>query len=233
MKLLLLSVVTVLLISSCDTRLDPIKAVNENPVITFSNEANAWGNNKYLNALIDSCKIHRTYYLTYELTEEQNYTPFTVKDYEGFVWMTFEDTLHTDLKLGLKKGINTIEVHPEQTGTRVLEFNLIDGYGAVSSPTTLTLTCFDNLDPRSDISVNATNVNQNEILIDATGCYDRDAQYGGGIIRYQYIIDTDTTTYPQATFTTILPTQGTYVIGVRAMDNDSVWSPVSETNFTI
>lgn len=226
--------ILVVVFASCDTRLDPIKAVNTGPSITFSNELNSWGVSKYEPSLTDSCKIHHTYYLSYNLVEEQLYTSFNIVNYEGFVWITFEDTIHTDLSNGLKKGINTLNIHPEVIGFSKMKFNLIDGYGLTNgNDNTISLTCFDNLPPVSDIGVQLTNVNMNEIEIDATGCYDRDAVYGGGLIRFQYIIDLDTTTYPQPKLTTILPNSGTYVIGVRAMDNDSVWSTVSETNFTI
>ena len=223
----------VLTVTGCDTRVDHLELQNQAPLLEFSNKENTWStDDEYRNIYEDSAKVGKNYILSYKLTEEQTYTNFTVSGYQGYGWWNYNDSSLTEVN-GLENGEHTMSYYANNSGNLQVLFNLLDSYGK-ESVGTLNLKCFENLLPVARLDVNLLGAfSPYEYKIDGTESYDRDTEFGGGILHYQFIIDSDTTLYPNAKMNYIFPGPGSYVVGLRVMDNDSAWSQSSEINYNV
>ena len=218
---------------SCDTRNDHLELQNVAPLLELSNKENRWSTtDEYYDVFIDTTKVGKNYILSYKLTEEQNITPFSIIGTSGYGWWNYNDSAIHEV-VGMEKGEHSMIYYAHNPGALNIEFSLLDGYGK-SGIAKLELHCLANRLPVSYLEVNELgNFTPFEYEIDGTDSYDRDEIYGGGIIHYQFIIDSDTTLYPNAKMNYIFPGPGSYVVGLRVMDNDSAWSQSSEINYNV
>jgi len=220
------------LVSSCDKRADYLELGNEQPLLELSSQNNAWSlDNTYKTVLVDSIKIGYPYELSYRITDEQINNDLSYSAVGVSVNTTGGDLNYDDSDLD-KTG--SLTVNTTSYGNKTCVLTAEDGFGTTASAT-LELMSFYNLDPVAQFFVQRTDIlSDYEIMIDASSSFDKDQLYGGEVSYYQFIIDSDTTNFPDPTmyYSFPGPTFGA-VIGVRVKDNSGGWSTINTITYNI
>lgn len=206
-------ILLVLVVASCDDRYDYFEANNQNPVIQLYDQANE--KTKVVN---DSLKYHmkarNSYILEYDCQDDND------KLNVDHIYLAGGGQVHIDQTL------EQIEVIPEEIGMNKIEVVSEDPLGG-SDKVTINLEVFENLLPvaRVDYEIGDNRM----VRIDASASYDRDAKFGGRIIAYEYTIKGD---YKVETELDNVYYQfnadGSYIVKVRAKDNNEQWSEVKQ-----
>ncbi len=185
----------------CDNRQDYFDQLNTFPEVEIQ------GDYSHDDIWIDTIKIglEKDYY--YEIKGVE----LLEHDYTGDGLVINIDKTHFKIT-GQSKGryeINFKAVNPyDQVFTKLFQFEVIE-----------------NLLPETIIELKQTKaLSENEIEIDATTSFDKDARFGGEIVTYEYKIANYTFESPFAKVRYICGTKGAKQIRVRVMDNDRKWS---------
>lgn len=214
---------------SCDTRPDVLLNTNETPTSKIKS-LNTWSksSNKQNNTVIfDTVKLGYDYSLGHTNTHENTdviisilYTNPTTIKHQGNTLFTNEITTD-DL-------YNIFSFSPLTLGDNNYKIKTED-YLKKSSTTELNLYCFNNKFPVADFTINQINSLNKTYEFDGSNSFDSDANYGGQVIEYEFIIKLNTSiihnstsTSPILTFT--FSTVGTYEILLRVKDNNNTWS---------
>lgn len=103
-----------------------------------------------------------------------------------------------------------------------------------SSSSTLELLTFKNLLPVPALKVTAVQViDPLEYLLDASGSYDADRHFGGGITQYIYQVDGQVIASSKSQIKHIFSAPGVYTITLQTRDNDGALSPVFSQQVSI
>jgi hypothetical protein len=113
-------------------------------------------------------------------------------------------------------------------GSKEITLKCSDIYNS-SATATLHFSVFANLTPVSSLLITKIAVlDPFEVEIDASGSFDRDADFVGQIIAYEYTInDSYVVVSPLPVIKYIFQSPGQKSVKLRVMDNDSTWSDLS------
>jgi hypothetical protein len=218
--------IAIITCTSCDKRSDYFLAKNEKPLATVSLAntfsyltANVSGNN-----YSDSLKWGNNYKIK-----------LTLYDDAGSVTLKFlgDGELYHDSVLFNEKVFQNGEVNliwsPDTLGVESFSIVVVDNYG-IEKVLNFQFTIFLNITPTISWDIeNVGFLDPLEKKIVVTG-EDGDRLYGGSIIYYQYVINSDTTLHPYPFMYYIFPSPGNYTISVKCMDSNFAWSNVITLN---
>lgn len=213
--------IIIFLLYSCDNRKDFYESLNQEPKIFIKSDKNLGSiNSKYQNNIVDSFKVSNNYYyLDYKFYDDNiNYKINFLGD--GFENIKDVTNITNEEKQKIEFGTAVFKI--ENQGKYNLVVKAIDAYNKEVIATSI-VTAFNNLLPITNISVFKDSIySQYEYVIDASASYDKDEKYGGKIIKYRYKVGL---TYDIITqfnkIRYIFPGPGTYTIRVTAIDNDN------------
>ncbi len=201
--------ITLLSFNSCDNRKDYFEGYNNAPSLRiFRNSSQIQGE-----SYSDSLKIGVPYALDYLLSDEEALTLSTV-------------CLNSKISSSVVDG--KVFVNGSSDGLTQLKISAKDSYGK-SAEFDLELTVFRNLPPVASLSADIIAVSSPyEVEVNASKSFDRDAKWGGRIIKYKYSF----TGYdmPETTLSTIryiFGSAGQKKIEVKVLDNNGDWSSVA------
>ncbi len=124
----------------------------------------------------------------------------------------------------------SFEYYPNNYGSHEIILTSDNGYKTSSK--SIHLYCFQNLVPVAMYEIiKADNTSKLEYIIDASNSYDQDKKYGGGILKYRYIIEgltyeKDIVSSPETAnkLHVVFSQSGDHEIVVRVQDNNEQWS---------
>lgn len=218
--LFIYAALTAILVVSCDKRKDLFKDENTAAVmsIQLQNSHSPWSSTTSGNYTRDTLKVGTNYSFMLLVTDEASELELIFEG-NGSLTVDGQPFVH-----GTITGGNHVVVwSPDTTGLRSFELKVVDVYDVATSYN-FDIFVFVNWVPHIDwtiVDVNQLDPYEKKIIVDGQ---DQDQLYGGNIIYYQYIIDSDTTNYPWNSMNYIFPGPGSYDIGVRAMDSNYEWS---------
>lgn len=211
---------------SCEKRTDFYGDENIAPSISISSVNNSWSqSDDYFYIINDSLKKGNDYALAFRHFDNLGKQKIKVSQPSQGKFYLWGDEIDYDTFFIHNKNYDMFSyVNNDSLITEHITLSVIDPYDREGS-CILNLTVFDNLLPYANFQINSLdNLNPLEYEIDASSSFDSDLKYGGGLINYEYVVDNDTTYDPYNKMNYIFPEVRNYVVSVRAMDNDSVWS---------
>lgn len=124
-------------------------------------------------------------------------------------------------------GILNLRVYPSTTGLSRIVFDATDKLSK-RAEATLELTGFNNLTPVAKMSVTAKRqFDELDYELDASASFDRDAKYGGQVVRYLFKIgDEPALLVDKPTIRKVFNEKKSYFITVQVQDNDGALSTV-------
>lgn len=209
---------------SCDKREDYYSVVNENPQadILITNQFSYLTTSLNGNQYTDSLKVNREYSMVWNLSDE---TGQLMMLFEGDGMLKINGTLLTSGDSLSVSDLDPINVKwsSATVGTKNFQVFVSDPQGG-ESEYRFQIRVIDNIPAQFSWAIEDVNqLDPLEKKIVVTGD-DGDLHYGGGMLYWQYIINGDTTNYYDKQYNYIFPSPGSYTIGVRGLDNDTVWS---------
>lgn len=229
MKKIILLILSSLVLLSCDKRKDfyHLEYLKEEFKIDYellnSHSHYSAIKNKY--EIIDTLKLNNDYKLKFKLNKDVKIQISSNTD----DYLINNSILNQEQSFAKDSWIEII-VSPNTVGLFTMRIYIIDDYD-VKRELTIRLNVFNNKSPITNswdiIDLNSLSSLHKKIIINAV---DPDEIYGGGISYYQYIINGDTTNYPDSEMNYIFPNAGLYNIGVRCKDNDDSWSNLIQVN---
>ena len=203
---------------SCDNLEGYYDEYNEKPTITIKKELGT----EYLEEFKDSLKIgDNTYSFNFKITDEEENLDikYSCSDDEVILTQNGDQITIESKVVGLKEIILTTEDAFKET-----------------DQCKLTLEVFENVLPTAKFEVKESDamLSPLERVIDASGSFDTDAKFGGGLTRYQFRIDNqEIIDTPKKSINYIFPNQGSYQIWVRVRDNNDEWSEPFIERYTV
>lgn len=223
MKKILFVCSLVFLVVSCDKRKDLYKENNlaANLKVELLNSHSSFSSTK-INDLnyIDTLKMAHYYRFKVNITDENDYVDIS---FNGVGTMYMDGNIVNSTNTKVLVGEHLFEWVADTTGDRNFQLKFIDAY-EIEQVLTFKINVFINRLPNvlwSIIDVGNISPLEKKIVVTAP---DADAIYGGGINYYEYVINQDTTYYTGPVMYYVFPSAGSYLISVRARDNDNQWS---------
>ena len=211
---------------SCEKRSDKYADENTAPSGTISSKLNIWSDSDdYTNVIIDSLKNQNEYKIAYRYFDNAGQTQLKISkpEFGKVLYQGIEITY--DSYFDVSNNYDKYSYVSDSLGNEQIDFTVKDPYD-LEQNSTLFLYVFKNLLPTTSFEmVGLNNLESLEYKIDASKSFDADDKFGGGLVLFQYVIDNDTTYHPYNTMNYIFPEIRDYVISVKAMDSDSIWSP--------
>lgn len=169
-----------------------------------------------------------TYYL--KIDGDQNQKDITLKAINGTGSLTIAGQPEGTVKLG--NGTHILTWKPTSTGTTLLSLELRDSHKNIREAS-VEVTAVSNLGPVAALKIEKLGgLAPLEYLIDASTSYDRDANYGGGVVTYEYTIAGKKFKTDKPSIKWIFETAGTYQLGVKVADADGAIDQYA-SNFTV
>lgn len=227
-----LHIILVFLICGCSNRYATIDQIPTAPLV------NIFWKNKLYNVHTDSIKlsnINNNYYgVDLRLSDSDRY--YTSLKYSfvqgGGQFISRLDTLSNTL-LPFDNFRCLVHFIPDRQELSVITFTATDQLNHTRQAT-LNLLTFWNLIPRSSLTISALRVaDPLEYLLDASGSYDVDRNFGGNIVQYIYQVEGATIRTSKSQIKHIFSAAGTYNISITTKDNDGGFSPAVNQLVTI
>lgn len=214
----------VFLLISCDKRKDIFK--NGNKAIT----AKVYGTNYHSqftetingNYIIDTVKRRIGYRFKLNSVDEIDEIKVVFNGPGDLYYKGIQVNALDTLKVNINENAG-FHWKPSSTGLQNISLDLVDSYD-ITTRIKFELVVFENMTPIIDwelLDINNLNNLDKQFKVNGN---DRDSKWGGKIMYYEYVINTDTTLYTQNNMSYVFPSEDTYYISVRAFDNDSTWS---------
>ena len=209
----------IFLLSSCDNRDIYVEPLNVAPEISFSTS------NVDKSVFTDSVKLslkNRIKSSEFQLNfSDKNQNLKEVKyTFEGTGKLT-QDGNEINSNLNVYGGKNQMRFEPSAIGIHKLRFTASDKADSKSSATAI-IFAFRNFTPVAKLEVNSIKVlSPNEYELDASGSYDQDEKWGGGIVSYTYFVnDKKITETKSSKLKFIFPEPGNYNVSVTVKDQE-------------
>lgn len=186
--------------------------------------------------LRDTFKFGRTprYAFDFEIVDDQSeWTLGVSKLEEALVY--YDGRIINDNPVNLKgAGKGQLELRPLQAGnfTFVVEARDLAGRAGTAL---VQAVAFDNLLPVAVLkAVQTDSLASGQVRLNATGSFDRDARWGGKVMRYEFKIgDFYQATVTRSQINYIFPEPGTYRLTLRVQDDDDAWSEPVVQDFIV
>lgn len=209
------------LLFSCDKRKDlyensngasQVNIVLENSSSNFSATING-------NSITDTMKLGQPYLFSLSVSDESGFIDL---EFSGDDSMKVDGEFFTSTTIS-RNDIHNFEFIPSSIGDKYFSLKFTDVYG-VETTYSFHIVVFKNRTPT--ISWELFNINQLSPLEKSIVVFgqDGDEYYGGKIIYYQFVIDSDTTFMTNNQLNYVFPSTGNYFISVKCMDSDLEWS---------
>lgn len=195
------TLICLMALASCDNSIDYFRNINQAPLILVYKDG------QELTELNDSIKIDYSRSYEYSVNDEEIVELRVLEPSEGLA-VTIDKKEFT--LTALQQGVHQVVV-----GSK-------DGFGELAV-FPIHIVVYHNLLPVCKMGV--VSIGRLEIEIDLSKSYDRDAHFGGQIIRYEYDIDgySFLSTFNQIHH--IFGSGGIKNISARVQDNNNEWSP--------
>jgi hypothetical protein len=225
MKLLINSIILagLLLFYSCDNRDIYVEPLNIAPEISFA------GSGTDKTVFTDSVKLslkNKGKFSEFQITfSDKNQNLKEVKfELEG-AGKLFQDDKETGADLNISGGKNQMRFEPSALGLHKLRFTAKDKADKKSTATA-SIYAFSNFTPDAKIKINSVKVQSvYEYELDASGSFDRDEKWGGGIVSYTFFInDRKIAETRSAKIKYIFPEAGNYNLRVIVKDQEGTTS---------
>ena len=221
MKQIVIGFLVVMVWAACDSRQDSIDSLNDAPHFAVDGDI--------ITSLIDSLKTSQGMYRVnadfIDINDNLSEIRFDVLSGNGSFFIGSTPIKNS---VAISNTAVNIGYDPSSLGNHIIELTLVDAFEE-TAVLTIELSVFENL-----IEVSRPeNAGPFERLVDASGSFDDDSNFGGNITRYEYTFLGKTIEVNKNKQTIIFPSQGTYQIIVRVKDNDNVWSVPVAKNETI
>jgi hypothetical protein len=212
---ILIFVVIVVSVYSCDNREDPYNDYNNAPEVKVMRLTDTEASI----SISDSVKLGMDYQLKYFLTDEENLN------------LTIEKSIESDV-VSLNNG--RVVITGQTEGTHIITLITEDSFGK-KGEANIELYCFHNLRPLCKGIITKTAVlSDNEVEVNLEGSFDQDSRWGGKIVQYEYKIQNNyfvRNYLPSIKY--IFEGKGQKKITVRVQDNDGDWSDPQILYFTL
>ncbi|WP_020527543.1 hypothetical protein [Flexithrix dorotheae] len=240
MKIYLILIFIIALLSSCDNRWQFLEGnVPPNLTFKFANGQFQDEEGNYIVSLTDTFKLNNK-------SGEDSFE-FSVKYIDenlqelSYKFETGEGQIIQKNAISTEEGVLDISQDelelmfvPFGLGDYIITFSATDIYGEKSDIITLNLHFFDNIQPVSSLEVKYIGkTNQNQYLLDAHTSHDPDSKYGGALVQYRYTIGEYKVTTTSQQIDYIFQNSGKYKVGLQVMDNDEVWSELTEVEVEV
>ncbi|MBX2843774.1 MAG: PKD domain-containing protein [Flammeovirgaceae bacterium] len=235
MKTYLILITLITILSSCDSRWQFLEG-NIPPNLTFKFADGQFkdGEGNFIVSLTDTFKLSNK-------SEEDNFE-FSVKYIDdnlqelSYKFVSGDGQIIQKNALSDEEGVLDIskdelelEFVPFGLGDYIITFSATDIYGEKSEIITLNLHLFDNMEPVSKLEVkHIGKTNKNQYLLNAHTSYDPDSKYGGAIVQYRFNIGEYHVSTTSQQIDYIFQNSGKYKVTLAVMDNDEVWSEITE-----
>ncbi len=221
----------ILLVSTlynCDSRKDSLEFFNDAPLFITESDT--------ITMLSDSVKLSLGSYVfdVSGVDPNNNLSSLNIEVLQGDGNFRINNQLiESGSESSFNGSVDRITYDPNFTGRHEGIITLTDAFD-LSVLFEYELVVFNNISPVAIVSiVKPSGSGPFERLIDASGSFDGDVNFGGRIVEYEYSflgilrnIDSDSQTV-------IFPSSGNYQIVVRVLDNDGEWSEPVGTNVEV
>lgn len=222
MKIIFTIILCSVLFISCDKREDKYYLDNNAPLgsIAFQNSHSTFSLTRLNDSVFrDTLKIGQIYRFAIDLRDESPNMEFSFNGNGSL----HKDALLFNSATEINNGLHYFEWTPDSIGVNHFKISITDVYGKRISYD-MTIYVFENRVPVvSWVLQDVGNISPLEKKIVVSG-FDGDALYGGSILYYEYVIDSDTTLFPSNVYHYVFPHSGNYLISVRAIDSNYDYS---------
>jgi len=222
----------IVMLASCSDRMDELQKLDVAPAISFSQ----FGELKQ--HITDSVRYSADsvfyYNLILEVSDDKKNLwklNYKVNKGEAKVFYDGKELDGVSLRVDLPEVL--LAVSPASKGMVDVEFTIQDRFENKQTAT-LNLYVFDNLIPVAVISGHKTSLNDPlEYAFDGGESYDQDKNFGGTVAGYAFEIEGRTITTTSKTINYIFPTQGTYTVTLKVIDNNGDYSKTAELQVNV
>jgi hypothetical protein len=229
MKILMRCVLLAMVVCACNDNRFP--EINSLPTLSITNKN---GELLALDSMKTSLKNGSRFYelrLSVE-DEDKNIQEIRYDIMEGRVNVLQDNATLEGRIFDEPDGIN-LKIEPLEPGRIEIRFEVNDEFGE-SVTGIFILVAFDNLIPEGRLESRKIGaLGDLDYEIDASNSFDLDERFGGGIERYEYVIDDVTIETRLNKLRHNFRQVGFYVIRLRVQDNDGAWSTVHSREFLI
>ncbi|PCI95606.1 MAG: hypothetical protein COB15_12000 [Flavobacteriales bacterium] len=225
----------IIMLLSCDKRKDFFEELNEAPVVLLNSRDNVGSNHAaYTTEVLDSFKLSNGTYILNILSTDES----TGSKLSAYINPTGPYILNQSPPIinGENEEIAAqILFTPTVIGTYIYNVKVVDKFN-IESEATAKIEVFNNLPPVSPSLIITPDplLNIYEHKFNASACYDRDAKYGGKVVKYNWQVDANYNVETEFNIIKyIFPWPGSYVVRVRCQDNDGAWSPFISKTFIV
>jgi hypothetical protein len=215
---------------SCKDRLDTIGTFPTSPGLKI------FAKGVLNSSVTDSIKLTNPNYKYYGLDlhlsdTDRYYTSLSYQYNQGSgIIINRGDTVHGLLPFFDYRSQSTF--FPVGEGLTRITFTASDQFHNTASAN-ISLLAFKNLSPVAFFSVTPLrNIDSLEYLINASGSYDQDQNFGGGLVQYKYTVERDTILTAQNSIKHIFSAPGVFTISLQVQDNDGSFSKIVTQQIT-
>jgi len=226
MKYLLLPFLLTLFWAGCDSREESIDQLNDPPYFLLEGDT--------VSFVTDSVKSSLGAYILSAsvIDPNENLSSLSFNSIEGSGEFSVNNSV-VETQVAISGSIDEIIYNADFDGLHVFEIIASDDFGE-KAILEVSLTAFNNIAPTAVIRVTKPpGTGPFERLIDATASFDGDEKFGGVIEMYEFTFLGIVLEIAAPTQTVIFPSEGTYQVRVRVLDNDGEWSEIVAINETI
>jgi hypothetical protein len=196
--------------ASCEDGADVFEKWNSEPKITI------YKGESVFESLRDTLKIGFPKVYSFSIEDEEN--------------LNLSFVPNDNLSVSIDNVGNTFVADGYAQGLQTLTVSCTDGFN-VSHSVDIKLFCFSNWNPIAILFVSV--INGYEVQIDARNSYDADGRFGGGLVKFEYVINDITYQSDKNLLNYVYGSPGLKTIKLRVQDNDLVWSEWVTVYFTL
>jgi hypothetical protein len=239
LSLLLILIITT---TGCDDRSDVANQLFDAPLISLRPQLQT-DLDSSVKTITDSVKLSNPSLAYYPFwidvngnqTGNGNLQLLTFKNSVGNGFLMFNnDTILSGGAIPLVGNSTLVRYYPNLQGNTKTTF-IVTNRIKESDSAFLNLVAFNNLPPVANLKVNFLGqADPYEYELDASGSYDVDANFGGQITQYDFIVNGAAAIQTiTPTIKYIFPAPGNYIIQLKVQDNDGAFSQVVQNQITV
>ena len=228
------SVIYFLVIAGCDTTEDFLESKNERPEITFTfieNDVTVLRDSIKSSSAIGAAR-YRVSVTVKDPEDNLDNVFFDLVSGAGFVRNDGEIVGRNLVASNPRQGIYEFQFTPNGLGFHEIDVIAADEFFETDT-VTIQLTAFKNLAPKANLEIRQVGIlSRFEYILDATNSKDMDEEFGGGISKYEFLVNAQVIEREEPELQFIFSKEGVVVLGLRVRDNDGVWSErIEEVTF--
>lgn len=222
-------------VAGCDERADLFEELNDPPVVNFNGTDGFTVLSDSLKTKFDLKETLKRYTISLTVFDvNDNISTVEYRHVSGNGNLYADGVEITDDKLPISEnGVLRFEYEPLDFGDHIFNIIVADRFNEEAN-VEIKLVVFENLSPVSIYNSSVIGeLSKYHYVIDASESFDRDEEYGGRIIVYEYTVEGRLFRIGNDIKYHIFPSAGAYPIRVRVQDNNGVWSSYNDQTITI